>query len=140
MGHGPKPETEDTIPPDPQLVEALLDASSGHQVSCGKAHRISKTVGRSPAEVGRAMDRLGLRITRCQLGLFGHRPEKRIVKPAPSVSSELEHQIRSRLEGERLSCRAAWDLARQLGIPRLGVAEACETLSVKIKPCQLGAF
>jgi hypothetical protein len=34
----------------------------------------------------------------------------------------------------------SWEIASRLGIQKLDVASACETMGVKIKPCQLGAF
>jgi hypothetical protein len=32
------------------------------------------------------------------------------------------------------------EIAAKLNIPRIKISFACETLQVKIKPCQLGAF
>jgi hypothetical protein len=109
-------------------------------VSCSDAHTAARALGVTPAEVGRCMDLMELRIARCQLGLFGHAPARRIVRPAERVAPGLETAIRSRLVGGRLSCEAAWLLAEEAALPRLAVAGACEALGIKIKPCQLGAF
>ena len=81
-----------------------------------------------------------LRIVTCQLGLFGYAPRKRIVEAAPEVDAALKAAIERNLEEGRLSCRAAWSIAEELGIARMAVSSACETLGIKLSGCQLGAF
>jgi hypothetical protein len=94
----------------------------------------------SPAEVGFTTDILEIRIVKCQLGLHGFYPEKRIVKPAENVSQTLEKAIRDSLVDGKLDCAGAWDIAKRLGIARMDVSSACEGLKIKISSCQLGAF
>ena len=91
-------------------------------------------------KIGATLDLMGVRIARCQLGLFGYVPESRVVKPASSVEPKIEGAIRQALINGRLPCMAAWDIAKSFSQTRMSVAEACETLKIKIKPCQLGAF
>jgi PIN domain nuclease of toxin-antitoxin system len=74
------------------------------------------------------------------LGLFGYGETKKIVQPAKEITPELKESITSALKEERLSCAAAWEISGKLNIPRMKVSAACETLQIKIKPCQLGAF
>jgi len=90
--------------------------------------------------VGQAADLVELRLVKCQLGLFGYRPEKKIVKPAASVGPDLEEAILAGLVNERLPCKTAWDISEQLGIQKMKVSAACDAMDVKIKQCQLGAF
>jgi hypothetical protein len=56
------------------------------------------------------------------------------------VSAEVEAAIKNALVDDRLTCAAAWKIAEENGIAKLDVANACETLGVKIASCQLGAF
>lgn len=125
---------------DPALREALLKQSQNGHVACAVAFDIAATLKRPAAELGHAMDRSGLRIVKCQLGLFGYAPEKKIVQPADAVHPDLEAAIRAQLENDRLSCRKAWQIAQALAVPKMKVSAACEALRIKIKPCQLGAF
>ena len=83
---------------------------------------------------------MNCRITYCQLGLFGHSPEKKIVRPEKAVDLRLKTVIEAAAEDGRLSCLKAWDIAAQLQIPKIAVSNACEGLGMRIKPCQLGAF
>jgi hypothetical protein len=56
------------------------------------------------------------------------------------VAPELAQAVRDRKGEEGLSCKAAWEIATSLGIPKMQVASAAEALEVKIVHCQLGAF
>jgi PIN domain nuclease of toxin-antitoxin system len=81
-----------------------------------------------------------VRITRCQLGLFGYAPEKRVVRPAESVSESIRSAVTAKLESGRLSCADAWEIAEKLHLRKMDVSSACEKLNVRISRCQLGAF
>ena len=107
---------------------------------CPVAFEIAEMEGVPPSEVGTAADLLEIPIVKCAMGLFGHGPVKKTVKPAPEVSAELKSTITDSMVAGRLPCAAAWAIAGRLGIRKLDVSAACETLGVKIKPCQLGAF
>jgi hypothetical protein len=127
------------------LEEALrgrLDSEG--KLPCAAAFVAVADLGVEPALVGEAADRMEIRLSRCQLGLFGYGPKAegkhKIVEPADEVSSGLAQAIRDSASGGRLSCRAAWEIATALGIARMEVAAAAEFLEVKIGSCQLGAF
>jgi hypothetical protein len=125
---------------DPRIAEAVKAAAVDGEFSCLQAEDLVKRLHVTMEETGVALDLSGIRISRCQLGLFGYAPESRIVKPAPDVSPDLEEAIRQALVNGRLPCTAAWAIAETFKMPRLKVAAACEALKLKVKPCQLGAF
>jgi hypothetical protein len=62
------------------------------------------------------------------------------VQPAKEIASALKDEIEKSLAYGRLPCAAAWEIARNLNLPRMRISAACESLHIKIKPCQLGAF
>ena len=125
---------------DADLARALEDAREADGVSCEKAHAVAHQLNKDPHEAGRTLDLQNRPIIRCQLGLFGYTPHKRIVKPARELAPDLADEIRAARVDGRLPCRAAWEIADRRGIERLKVAEACEALKIKIGACQLGAF
>ena len=125
---------------DPKIVEQIRQKLSDNHISCAAAHEIAATLSVSPAQVGMTIDLLEARITKCQLGLFGYSPQKNIVKPAESVSPDLKKAIETNLIDSHISCERCWEIASQQGLKKIEVASACEALSMKIKPCQLGAF
>jgi hypothetical protein len=125
---------------DSQIADAVKQRASGEEITCAAAHEISTVLHVSPEEVGFTADFLEYRIVNCQLGLFGYKPIKKVVKPAETVSDDLGAAIKAQLDNERLSCKAAWEIARNFKIPKMSVSSACECLEIKISPCQLGAF
>ena len=125
---------------DPKVVEQIKQKLSNNHITCAAAHEIAAGLSVSPAQVGMTIDLLEARITKCQMGLFGYSPQKNIVKPADSVSPDLKNAIETGLIDGRISCERCWEIASQQGLKKIEVASACETLGVKIKPCQLGAF
>ena len=125
---------------DPAVEKKIRQHLSGNQLNCVAAHNIAKEFSISPSRVGIAMDLLEVRIGKCQMGLFGYHPEKRIVQPVKSVSPQLEESIRNSLTDQRISCKRCWELAKAHNLRKIDVASACETLEIRINKCQLGAF
>ena len=138
-GHYAKKHPKGTTA-DPKVVQAVKDAAQNGIVTCAAAHGVAADLDVPPAEIGTAMDLLEFRISKCQLGLFGYEPEKKVVKPAESLLPELEKALRAVAADDRLTCVSSWELADKLDIPRMKVSAACEALGFRIKPCQLGAF
>lgn len=125
---------------DARITEALKQRVSDETVPCAVAFKIASELDVAPELVGKTADLLELRLRKCQMGLFGYEPNKRIVKPAETVSEELESCIGKELTDNRLSCRKAWEIAKKLGLGKMAVSSACERLGIKINACQLGAF
>ena len=126
--------------PVPDVVDALKQAATNGSISCRMATKIAKDLNINPTEVGRTIDLLGINIIKCQLGLFGYKPEKKVVQPAKSISPELEAEITKASTEGRLPCKAAWDIASRLKISKMDVSSACEAMGIKIRRCQIGAF
>ena len=125
---------------DPMATDKIKISAKNGEVACAVAFQIAEELKLTPAEIGKAIDLLEYRITKCQLGLFGYGPQKKAVEPQAPESRQLEEAIRDALVDETLACRAAWSIASRLNIPKMTVSAACEALEIKIKPCQLGAF
>ena len=132
--HGPAASVDDSL-----KDKVAANAKSG-EIPCAVAFKIADEINTSSAEVGKAVDLLDFRLAKCQLGLFGYKPDKKIVSPKYPDNPDLEHAIRAALRDEILSCRDAWEIARKFQISKMAVSAACEALKIKIKPCQLGAF
>jgi hypothetical protein len=125
---------------NPQIAELIKQSAVDDKITCADAHKIAQALQVSPSEVGVTLDLLEIRISQCQLGLFGYSPQKRIVQPAEQVSPELQAAIADAQNDQGGSCLSAWKIAEQFGIARMDVAAACEALQVKITTCQIGAF
>ncbi len=123
-----------------RLSEIIRSRCKNGELPCSVAFEIAKSEGFTPLEVGAAADLMEIPIVKCRLGLYGYKPDKKIVRPAPHVEPELESAIRQSLVNNRLPCAAAWALADRFEIGKMDVSAACETLGIKIRPCQLGSF
>jgi len=130
--------------PDRKIIERVVKAArekaKDGELTCAQAFDIAKETEVTPEEVGFTADRLEIAISMCQLGLFGYSPVSRIVKPAETVSVELEQAIRASLVDGRLTCASAWEIASRFRMARIRVCAACETLKIRVSQCQLGAF
>ena len=132
--HGANPQM------DPIITQKITEKAKNSEISCAVAFQIAEELNVTPADIGKGVDLLNVRLIKCQLGLFGYGPGKKAVKPKSPENQELENAIRVALVDTKLACRDAWDIAQRLSIPKMAVSAACEALDIKIKPCQLGAF
>lgn len=126
--------------PDPALVEAIQEVEDEGCLSCAVAHDLAEELGVTPAVIGRTLDLMEYRIVKCQMGIFGYPTEKKILRPATNVDDRLRESLETATHDGRVSCAVCWKTAESLGQQKIAVAAACETLGLKIKPCQLGAF
>ena len=125
---------------NPEIVNAAKSCVSEGTISCAVAFNIASELNVSPEEVGFTLDFMEIPIRKCQLGLHGYEPKRKILEPADKVSIELESMIREKLVNGRLSCASAWHIAKRLGLRKMEVSSACEALKIKISACQLGTF
>jgi hypothetical protein len=126
-----------------KVARMIREKSPGRELACVLAEKISKELGIEISEVGITADLLEIKIKRCQLGLFGYgkKPQHgKGIQAADSVSEEMELAIDEAAENGEVTCAALWAIADRLGTKRKEISAACETLKIKIRKCQLGAF
>jgi hypothetical protein len=124
-------------------IRSRLDEEG--QLYCEAAHRIAEEVGVEPLAVGEQADGIGVRITRCQLGLFGYAPEKgmpgyRLVRKLDGPPEAAAAAVRKAADQGKIPCLTLWRLGEQHGRTRLDMGNIAETLELKVTPCQLGFF
>jgi hypothetical protein len=125
-----------------ELDQAIREAASGGLLPCVAAFGIAARLGVAPDTVRANADRLGVRISVCQLGLFGYDAfgERRAARKLSDVPPELRRALDEAADDGRLACAAAWRLADERGLPRLLMGSAAETVGVRIIRCPLGCF
>ncbi len=121
------------------IVEVLKGASIENKIACAKVFEIVNKHSIFPDIAGLAMNQNKIKITFCQLGLFGY-PEGKKISKCEKVSDALEDKIFSQLEDKKLPCGAAWNIASEMNLTKMDITSACEKLGIKINKCQLGAF
>ena len=126
-----------------QIAAAVREKSSGGGLTCAAGEKISQELAVKISEVGITADLLEIRIRKCQLGLFGYGEQPnhgKDIQAADSVSHEMKTALAEASENGTVTCAALWAIADRLGAKRKAVSAACETLNIKIRMCQLGAF
>jgi len=134
-------------PPDTarseQIAKAIREKSSDGALGCAMGEKISKDFKVDMAEVGITADLLEIKIKECQLGLFGwgDKPNHgKDIRATDSVSVEIKSAVEEAAVNGSVTCAALWRIADQLNVKRKVVSTACDTLGLKIRACQLGAF
>jgi len=122
------------------IKNEILKQNKDSKLPCLIAFQIADSLQVTAAEVGRTVDLLNFRLTKCQLGLFGYKPQKKIIKAKEPEDRNLKKAIRDRLIEGRLPCISAWEIASGFNVHKMTVSSACESLNIKIIKCQLGAF
>ncbi len=114
--------------------------SKEKKISCPIVHSIAKKLSITPIQAGIQSDLLELRLSYCQLGLFGWEPLGKLIDKKKPIPDTLEKELKKTIKDNRTTCAECWEIARKLKIKKLDVASACEKKGIKIKKCQLGAF
>lgn len=125
---------------DETIASAIRGRAKNNELPCAVAFDIAAELKCEARQVGLTADLLDCRLTKCQLGLFGYKPDKKIVKPRQPSNSELDAALKKLAGSGALPCRDAWELSARYKVPKMTVSAGCEALGIKIKPCQLGAF
>ena len=126
--------------PDSLIKYEILKHSLNSELSCASAFLIAKKLNVSPGRVGMITDSINCRLVKCRMGLFGYRPDKKIVKPVKTANQNLKNTITDNLVEGKLECKIAWDIASRFKVNKMTVSGICEDMNIKINECQLGAF
>ncbi len=123
------------------VKQALVEG----QLPCAAAFVIAQQQSIAPLQVGTKADELDIRLSKCQLGLFGYGAKSegkhRRVEAMQDVPVEMASAIREAAGSSgSITCSTAWKLAEDLSVARQVVSNAAEGLGIRIKQCQLGAF
>jgi hypothetical protein len=126
--------------PDPKIEAELASKLIGGELPCVVAFDIAAGLNVTPAQVGITADLLNIKISKCQIGLFGYQPDQKPVSAAKPPPVALEEALLSAQTENRITCKMAWEIAARLKVGKIAVGRACEAMGIKIKNCQLGGF
>ena len=123
-----------------QLEDTVRASLKDGYLPCAVAFKIAKEAQVPKVAVGEMTDRLGIRVTNCQIGCF--KVDKTIHDN--SAHEDLDDRIISKLkaleENNELTCAKVFDLAQQLQSTPVAIADAANLRNLKIRNCQLGCF
>lgn len=129
---------------DKTLYQAMLERLDDGQLPCATAHGLAREFDMEPLAVGQVADEAGIRINRCQLGLFGYGPKAegkhKIVHAMEDVPERLAAHLRAATGDDGITCAAIWQIADELGYLRIEASSAVEAMGIRVSRCQLGCF
>ena len=122
-----------------QIEGTIKSSLEEGYLPCPIAWKIARDYNVPKIAVGEIADRLGIRVTNCQLGCFK-------IEKTPhgesthSIDEEVVTLLEELKEKSQITCSMVFDLARQFKIKPLAIANEMNARGMKIRGCQLGCF
>lgn len=113
-----------------ELLLTNLDEEA--KISCLKAFKVAKLIGRKPKEMSAITKSFGIRITNCELGVFG-----KLKFQDPNL--EVYNRLKQNYMGEKtLECKVLWNEAQLSTLKTVG--STVKHSDINVVHCQLGCF
>jgi len=132
-------------PVDERTSLAIHSRLSGTFLPCVAAMAAAEEMGVDPLEIGRAADALRIRLSACQLGLFGFPGRVKGWVCAGVTDHPVPPGFESAVRAARsadgsISCAALWNAAERFSVPRIQAGYVSDRLGIAVRSCLLGAF
>jgi hypothetical protein len=126
-----------------ELKNVINSSLKGGYLPCPLGWQIAREVGVPRIAIGEIIDKMGSRVTECQVGCFK-------VDKTPFDTWDTEHAKRldeevvseiKKLESEnQLTCEKVFDIVKKYKLKPMDVSHEINDLGFKITVCQLGCF
>ncbi len=122
-------------------LESVVKASlTDGYLSCPVAWEIAKEANVTKIAVGDMSDRLGVRITDCQIGFFDKDKTAYDNPEHKSIDGEIITILNTLYENNQLTCAKVFELARKFKLKPITISHEAGAQGLKIIDCQLGCF
>jgi len=130
---------------DERVAAAIGERLEDGLLPCSAAVALAEELACPPIVVGQTSDVLAIRLTRCQLGLFGYPGHSKGWEAAGVAELPVPEGLGQALDGGRdeqgdIGCQELWGLAESFGVSRIHVGYLADRLGIRIRRCKLGAF
>ena len=123
-----------------QIEGTIKSSLEEGYLPCPIAWEIAKEYNIPKIAVGEIADRLGIRVTNCQLGCFKIEKTPYNESTHKSIDDEVVTLLEELKEKSQITCSMVFDLARQYKSKPLVIAHEMSARGIKIHGCQLGCF
>ena len=123
-----------------QLESKVRASLKNGYLSCPIAWKIAKEANVTKIAVGEIADRLGVRITDCQIGFFKKEKTTYDNPEHKKLDSGIITMLKTFKEDDQLTCAKVFELARQFRLKPITIANEACSQDLKIIDCQLGCF
>ena len=113
-----------------ELLLTNLDEEG--KLSCLKAFKVARLIGRKPIEMSAITKSMNIKITNCELGVFGKLKFK-------EANEEVYDRLKQNYMGcETLECKVLWHEAQRSTLKTVG--STVKNSDIEVSHCQLGCF
>ncbi len=119
---------------DTQLDLLLTNLDEKGKLSCLKAFKVARLIGVKPKEMDNITKTLNIKITNCELGVFG---KLNFADMDDKIYNKLSQNFNV---GKKVQCQVAWYAARDKGLSLKKVGSTINMSDIKVTHCQLGCF
>jgi len=123
-----------------QLEDTVKASLKDGYLPCPVAWEIAKEAFVSKVAIGEIVDRLGIRITNCQIGCFKIEKTPYDKSVHNNIDGEIITVLKTLKVNNQLTCTKVFDLARQFKLKPMVIASEANAWDLKIHGCQLGCF
>ena len=123
-----------------QLENMIKASLRDDNLQCATAFKIAKQAKVPKIAVGELTDRLGFRITNCQIGCFKVDKTVRDNVVQKKLVDEITPMLESLKQKDGFTCVKVFELALQLKLTPMAIADVANLRNWKIHHCQLGCF
>jgi len=123
-----------------ELESVVKSSLKDGYLSCPVAWGIARKANVLKTTIGEIADRLGIRITNCQLGCFKIEKTPYDNSSYSNIDEEVITMLETLKENDQLTCAKVFDLARQFKVKPVVIANDMSARGLKIRGCQLGCF
>ena len=123
-----------------QLEDTVKASLKDGYLPCPVTWKIAKETNVPKITIGEITDRLGIRITNCQIGCFKIEKTPYDNSVHKNIDGEIITMLETLKENNQLTCAKVFDLARQFKLKPMVIANEANVRDLKIHGCQLGCF
>ncbi|QDF28582.1 ModE family transcriptional regulator [Halarcobacter anaerophilus] len=119
---------------DTQMDLLMTNLDEDGKLSCLKAFKVARLIGVKPKEMDAITKSLNIKITNCELGVFG---KLRFTDLDDNIYNKLSENFN---QNKKVECEVAWHAAREKGASLKKVGSTINNSDIKVTHCQLGCF
>lgn len=110
----------------------LTNLDEHGKLSCLKAFKVARLIGLKPLEMSDACKSIDIKITNCELGVFG---KIEFQRPEMAIYNKISKNF---TQNKEVSCKTLWYQARESSLRRVG--STVKHTDIEVTYCQLGCF
>ena len=136
------PDNPENLPQEmlSQLENMVKTSLRDGNLQCATAFKIAKQANVPKIAIGEMTDRLGIRITNCRIGCFKVDKIVHDNLDQKKIGDEITPLLESIGKNNELTCAKVFELALQLKLTPMAIADVANLRNMKIHCCQLGCF